>query len=124
MALHHAASGEKIPLARGADDIAHFTSVALAKTAHLELIRLVLPKARAMPEHTVDGEVTLQCLEGEIAVAAHGRSIDLKPGEMLYLDGGVPHSVLAREDAVALMTILLAPGHGGGPTAAGRAGLA
>jgi quercetin dioxygenase-like cupin family protein len=115
MALHHAASGDKIALARGDDDIAHFTSVALAKTAHMELIRLVLPKERPMPEHKVDGDMTLQCLEGEIEVDAHGRTIGLKPGEMLYLVGGVPHSVRALEDAVALMTILLTHPHEADP---------
>ena len=114
MALHHAASGEKIALARGDDDIAFFTSVALAKTAHMELIRLVLPKERAMPEHKVDGEMTLQCLEGEIDVDAYGRIATLKPGEMLYLAGGVQHSIRAVEDAVALMTILLTHAQGSG----------
>lgn len=113
MALHHAASGEKIALARGADDIAYFTSVALAKTAHMELIRLVLPKERAMPPHKVDGDMTLQCLEGEIDVDAYDRIVTLKPGEMIYLDGGVPHSVRAVEDAVALLTILLTHGDTG-----------
>jgi quercetin dioxygenase-like cupin family protein len=107
MALQHAASGERIALQRGEDDIAYFTSVALAKTEHMELIRLVLPKERTMPVHTVEGEMTLLCLQGEIVVDAHGGSTTLRPGEMLYLLGGVPHGVRANEDAVALMTILL-----------------
>jgi quercetin dioxygenase-like cupin family protein len=107
MALQHAASGDKIALSRGDDDIAFFTSVALAKTPHMELIRLVLPKERPMPLHKVDGEVTLQCLEGEIEIDAHDKVVNLKPGEMLYLVGGVPHAVRAVEDAVALMTILI-----------------
>ena len=109
MALQHAASGDKIKLARGDDDIAFFTSVALAKTRHMELIRLVLPKERDMPVHKVDGEMTLLCLEGEIVCDAHGKSTVLRPGEMLYLLGGVPHGVRANEDAVALLTILLHP---------------
>jgi len=107
MALQHAASGDRIPLQRGDDDIAHFTSVALAMTDHMELIRLVLPKERAMPEHKVDGEMTLLCLEGEVVCAAHGKNTVLRPGEMLYLLGGEPHSLSANEDAVALLTILL-----------------
>lgn len=107
MALHHAAPGECITLQRDADDIAHFTSVALAKTEHMELIRLVLPKGRDMPEHKVAGEMTLQCLEGEIAVDARGVSTQLLPGQMLYLLGGEAHAVHAAEDAVALLTILL-----------------
>ena len=107
MALQHAASGDKIALTRGDDDIAFFTSVALVKTRHMELIRLVLPKERPLPRHKVDGEVTLQCLEGEIEVDAHDRVTNLKPGEMLYLSAGVPHEVRALQDAVALMTILI-----------------
>jgi quercetin dioxygenase-like cupin family protein len=109
MALPHAASGELIRLQRTEDDIAHFTSVALAKTEHMELIRLVLPKDREMPVHKVEGEITLLCLQGEIVCDAHGVSTALRPGEMLYLLGGVPHAVKANEDAVALLTILLHP---------------
>jgi quercetin dioxygenase-like cupin family protein len=109
MALPHAASGELIRLQRSDNEIAHFTSVALAKTEHMELIRLVLPKERDMPLHKVDGELTLLCLEGEIVVDAHETSTVLRPGEMLYLLGGVPHGVRANQDAVALLTILLNP---------------
>jgi quercetin dioxygenase-like cupin family protein len=120
MALLHAASGERIALQRSDDDIAHFTSVALAKTEHMELIRLVLPTERAMPEHRVEGEMTLLCLEGEIALDAHGRTTVLYPSEMVYLAGGEPHAIRANKDAVALLTILLPPHHGGGPTHAAR----
>jgi quercetin dioxygenase-like cupin family protein len=120
MALLHAASGERIALQRGDDDIAHFTSVALAKTEYMELIRLVLPTERAMPEHRVEGEMTLLCLEGEIAFDAHGRTTVLRPSEMVYLAGGEPHAIRANKDAVALMTILLMPVRGGGPTSEAR----
>jgi quercetin dioxygenase-like cupin family protein len=117
MALQHAVSGERIALERGEDDIANFTSIALIKTDHMELIRLVLPKEKPMPEHRVEGEMTLLCLEGEIAFDAHGRTTILRPNEMVYLAGGEPHAVRANKDAVALMTILLHPGdNSGGPT--------
>jgi quercetin dioxygenase-like cupin family protein len=116
MALQHAVSGERIALQRGDDDIAHFTSIALVKTEHMELIRLVLPKEKPMPEHRVEGEMTLLCLEGEIAFDAHGRTTILRPGEMVYLAGGEPHAVRANKDAVGLLTILLGPVRTGGPT--------
>jgi quercetin dioxygenase-like cupin family protein len=117
MALQHAASGERIRLTRDSDDIANFTSVALIKTEHMELIRLVIPKDKPMPEHRVEGEMTLLCLEGEIAFDAHGRTTILQPSEMVYLAGGEPHSVRANKDAVGLLTILLHPGdNSGGPT--------
>lgn len=116
MALQHAASGERIALERGEDDIANFTSIALAKTEHMELIRLVVPVDKPMPEHRVEGEMTLLCLQGEIAFDAHGRTIVLHPNEMVYLAGGEPHAIRANVDAVALMTILLGPVRTGGPT--------
>ena len=120
MALQHAASGERIALQRGEDDIANFTSIALAKTEHMELIRLIVPKDKPMPEHGVEGEVTVLCLEGEIVVDAHGRSVVLRPNEMVYLAGGEPHGIRSNQDAVALMTILLGAVRTGGPTKAAR----
>jgi quercetin dioxygenase-like cupin family protein len=83
----------------------------------MELIRLVLPKEKPLPEHSVEGEMTLLCLEGEIAFDAHGRTTILHPNDMVYLAGGEPHAVRANKDAVALMTVLLHPGdNSGGPT--------
>ena len=109
MALQHAVSGEKIALKRSDEDIAFFTSVALAKTEHMELIRLVVTKDKPMPEHKVEGEMSLVCLEGELEVDAYGKTTVLKPSEMVYFSGGVPHAVRANEDSVALLTILLHP---------------
>ena len=116
MALQHAVSGERIALQRGDDDIDHFTSIALVKTEHMELIRLVVPTEKPMPEHRVEGEMTLVCLEGEIAFDAHGRTTILRPSEMVYLAGGEPHAIRANKDAVALLTILLGKNRTGGPT--------
>ena len=107
MALQHAVSGERIALQRSGDDIANFTSIALIKTDHMELTRLVVPKDKPMPEHRVEGEITLLCLEGEIAFEAHGRTTLLRPNEMVYLAGGEPHAIRANQDSVGLLTILL-----------------
>lgn len=117
MALQHAVSGERIVLQRSGDDIANFTSVALVKTDHMELIRLLVTKDKPIPEHRVEGEMTLLCLQGEIAFDAHGRTTILHPNEMIYLAGGEPHTIRADVDSVALLTILLHPGdNSGGPT--------
>ena len=96
MALPHAASGEKIPLQRSDDDIAHFTSVALAKTDNMELIRLVLPKDRSMPEHWVEGDrargtwdILSPCTTGE--------------GRAMWM-AGVEHDEYARTNGVWLHT--------------------
>ena len=106
MALHHASSGELIALTRIDSEVAQSHSVALAKTEHLELIRMVLPKGKALPTHSVPGELTFQCLQGEIAFEAHGRTIVLHANEMLYLAAGEPYAMSANADSLALLTIL------------------
>ncbi|KAB8040197.1 cupin domain-containing protein [Janthinobacterium aquaticum] len=109
MALPHASSGQVIDLKPTAsDDLSQFSSIALAKTDELELIRMVMPKGKTMPEHHVLGEITLLCLQGQLAVDAHGGVQVLSAGQMLYLHGGQAHALEAREDSVVLLTILMA----------------
>lgn len=81
--------------------------LALAKTEQIELIRLVLPAGKEMPEHHVKGDITLLCLSGDIAFTTRGQPATLKAGEMLYVEGGAPHAVRALADSVALLTIVL-----------------
>ncbi|APA71697.1 cupin domain-containing protein [Janthinobacterium sp. SUN118] len=108
MALVHAASGQVIDV-QGADgeNLSQFSAIALAKTDELELIRMCMPKGKTMPEHHVLGEITLLCLQGEVAVEAHGGVHVLGPGQMLYLHGGQAHALAAREDSLLLLTILM-----------------
>ena len=107
MALPHAASGDVITVQGGAQDFSRFSSIALAKTAGLELIQMIMPKGKSMPEHHVAGEITLLCLQGEIEVEAHADVKVLHAGEMLYLSGGQAHALRAVQDTLALLTILL-----------------
>jgi quercetin dioxygenase-like cupin family protein len=68
-------------------------SEAVFKTNELEVMRLVLPKGKSMPAHKVAGDITVQCLEGSIEFTSDGATQVLVAGEMLYLAGGVPHSL-------------------------------
>ena len=106
MALPHASSGQLIdiqPLGPRLDE-AH--SNALFKTSQLELMRLVLPRGKGLPEHAVPGAVTIQCIEGEIELQAHGRTQHMRPGQLVYLAGGEPHALHALQDASVLLTLL------------------
>jgi len=109
MALPHAASGDVIDVRPLGPRLAQAASVALFKAAELEVMRLVLPVGKKLLNHRVPGALTLQCLEGEVEVAAHQRQQPLRAGEMMYLAGGEPHELLARQDASLLLTVLLKP---------------
>jgi len=107
MALPHATPGQALDVAPLGDRLASSKTTALFKSTDLELIRLVLPTGRSLPPHQVPGELTIQCLEGTLAVVAESRSHRLEAGQLLYLTGGMVHGVTALADASALVTVVV-----------------
>ena len=107
MAIQHAISGQPVSVLPCVDMPGERQTVAIFKTSELEVIRLVLPKGKSMPSHKVAGDITVQCLAGSIAFDSDGTSQTLAAGEMLYLSGGVAHSLTGIEDACALLHIVL-----------------
>lgn len=107
MAIPHAEPGQPIDVQPLGARLTSEKTTALFKSAQLEVIRLVLRAGRSLPPHCVPGEVTVQCLDGEIDVLIGGDARPLRAGQMLLLAGGVEHAVVARQDASALVTIVL-----------------
>jgi quercetin dioxygenase-like cupin family protein len=92
------------PLTTGFDEARTTT---LVKTEQLELIRLVLPAGKEIAEHQVAGEITIQCLEGQVEFTSNNVTRSLSAGELVYLAGASKHSLCAVENASLLLTILL-----------------
>lgn len=109
MAIPHAKPGQPVSVSAFGAALAQQQNTAIFKTERLEVIRLVLPQGKSMREHKVAGDITVHCLEGRIAFAHGAENQTLAAGELLYLEGGVVHSLTALEDASALLTIVLCP---------------
>jgi quercetin dioxygenase-like cupin family protein len=107
MAIPHAQPGQAIDVKPLGSRIAQETTVALFKSADLEVMRLVLLAGRSLPPHSVHGEITIQCIEGALEVALESGTQVLQPGQMLYLAGGASHGVKALQDSSALVTVAL-----------------
>lgn len=107
MALKHLLPMQPVDLHPLEAGLAGAKSVALFKSEQLEVIRLVMPAGKTLPPHRVDGEMTLQCLEGEVEVEADGEKTRLRAAQMLYLRGGASHGVTASSDASLLLTVVL-----------------
>ena len=107
MAIQHIESGEPVSVLPPASAPGDRQTVALFKTEELEVMRLVLPNGKTMPPHKVAGDITVQCLEGSISFNSDGKDQVLVAGDMLYLAGGVMHSLTGVEDACALVHIVL-----------------
>lgn len=110
MAIPHAAPGQVIDLLTEeptSTSANQQRTTVLAKSERLELIRLVLPAGKQIAEHRAPGDLTVQCLSGEVDFTALGRSQTLSPGKLLYLSAHEPHALSARSDATLLLTLLL-----------------
>jgi quercetin dioxygenase-like cupin family protein len=107
MAIHHAASGDLVdlrPLGLPLDDTQSRT---ILRDEQLKVMRLVLPSGKELPEHAVNGPITMYCLEGAIDVTAHGSCRTMRAGDFMYLAGKVAHVLRATEDASMLVTLVL-----------------
>jgi len=107
MAIPHARPGQAIDVQPLGSRLAQEKTVALFKSEDLEVMRLVLVAGKSLPPHKVPGEITVQCIEGAIEVTAENQSHVLRPGQLLYLAGGVTHGVTAIQDSSALVTVAL-----------------
>ncbi len=107
MALAHAQPLDVINVRPLAEQLHQTKSHSLLKTEKLQLMRVVLAAGQSMPEHHVAGEVTVQCLEGEVQLSTPGRSCALAAGEVMALPPNASHALLAISDSSLLVTILL-----------------
>ena len=113
MAIEHAAPGDIIDIRPLGECLAQATTHALIKGRSLELMRIVLRAGQSLPPHDVAGEVTIQCLEGRVRVAADVACRELGAGDLILLPAGDSHSVRALEDSSLLVTVQLLRGEPG-----------
>ena len=107
MALEHAQPLEIIGILPLGAQLRQTKSHSLIKTDKLQLMRVVLPAGERMPQHHVEGEVSIHCIEGRATVSTASRSCTLEPGQLVVLPGGESHSVKGDQDCSLLVTLLL-----------------
>lgn len=120
MALPHAQPLDVIRVAPLGDALKSAVSTSLLKTDRLQLLHLVLPARRDQPEHQVDDECTVHCLEGDVEVQMPGGTRRLGPGQLVVLPARQKHSLSARVDSAVLVTLLLRDGDAGDNGGAGN----
>ena len=108
MALTHSKPGARIACRPLAQDLRTTPTHALLKTGQIELMRVVLAAGRSLPPHSVAGEITVQCIEGNVWLRADAGDHLLAPGDLVLLPGGDRHALEAVEDSSLLVTVVLA----------------
>ena len=119
MALPHAQPLDIINVGVLGPQLAQSVSTSLIKTERTQLLHLVLPAHQDMPEHHVDEECVIQCLEGDVEVTMPGGTRRLRAGQLVLLPARQPHGLRARSDSAVLVTLQLRGGDAGDAGGAG-----
>jgi nucleotide-binding universal stress UspA family protein/quercetin dioxygenase-like cupin family protein len=77
----------------------------LTKTDDLQIVRLVVPAGKHIPEHRAKGALVVQCLEGRVFFTAMGKTQALNAGDLLSLPQGERHSIKGALNASLLVTV-------------------
>lgn len=80
-------------------------AITVFKSERLRLVLIALHSGAELPTHTADGTISVQVLEGNIQFGTAGESVQLGKGQMVTLHEKIPHSVLALEESLFLLTL-------------------
>ena len=84
-------------------------AITVFKTDGMRIVLIALHKGAEMARHTANGMISVQVLEGEMLFNTDEQPVELRKGQMLTLHAGIPHSVLAKEETVFLLTLTTMP---------------
>lgn len=77
----------------------------LVKTGPLRVTLITLAAGGRIAEHQAQGPITVHVLHGSIRFRVGDEEYVLAPGELLALDGGVPHAVSSDTGGAFLLTV-------------------
>jgi quercetin dioxygenase-like cupin family protein len=110
MALPHASPLDVVSVRPLGTALSGTPSSSLVKTDRIQLLHMVLRAHQDVPEHHVDDECVIQCIEGRVAVAMPGGTRHLDAGDLVVLPAAQRYALSARSDCALLVTLLLRDG--------------
>lgn len=77
----------------------------LLETDFTKEIRIAMQKGTAMKEHKTKFPIVVETVEGDIDFGVKGKVVNLLKGNLIALDGDVPHDLKANEDSIIRLTL-------------------
>ncbi len=108
MAIDHAGPAELVDLNEWPHGLSSEQSHTLIKTDYVEVARIVLREGREIPKHRIPSPVIIQGLSGTVELTTENARQSIGAGQLLYLEADDPHSLIAIDDSVVLLTIIFA----------------
>lgn len=82
-------------------------AITIFKSEGMRIVLVALHKGAEMKTHKAPGIISVQVLEGHISFTTDQKAAERTTGQMLALHAGIPHSVIAKEESVFLLTLSL-----------------
>ncbi len=77
------------------------------KTNFTKEIRIVFKKGQVMKEHKTSYPIVVELCDGTLDFGVNGEVLHLVRGDLIALDGSVPHDLVATEDCVVRLTLTM-----------------
>lgn len=77
----------------------------LFDTPFTKEIRIAMRKGQLMKEHQTPFPIVVQIVDGKIDFAVSGEVMNLEKGDLIALEGAIPHSLIAHEDSIVRLTL-------------------
>ncbi len=77
----------------------------LFETDFTKEIRIAMHKNTQMKEHKTAFPIVVEIVEGEINFGVNGEVKNLKKGDLIALEGNVPHDLKAVENSIIRLTL-------------------
>lgn len=78
----------------------------LVKYPNLRILLIGLRPGTEVAGHHARGPVSIQIIAGHILIRSSGKIFDLREGQLLALEAGVPHDLEALAESAVLVTIV------------------
>lgn len=81
------------------------TVTVLLKTANTKEVRIVMKKGQFIKEHKAPFPIIIELFEGEVEFGINGKKQNLKKGDMIALEGNVPHDLTCISNCIIRLSI-------------------